>query len=47
MIRARIEERRRDQMAEIRASTAKMWEDHSSGEDLVGLINLRAMVKIF
>ena len=38
MIRARIEERRRDQMAEIRASTAKMWEDHSSGEDLVGLI---------
>ena len=37
-IRARIEERRRDQMAEIRASTAKMWEDHSSGEDLVGLI---------
>ena len=38
MIRARIEERRRDQMAEIRASTAKMWEEHSSGEDLVGLI---------
>ena len=37
-IRARIEERRRDQMAEIRASTAKMWEDYSSGEDLVGLI---------
>ena len=37
-IRARIEERRRDQMAEIRASTAKMWEEHSSGEDLVGLI---------
>jgi hypothetical protein len=25
-------------MAEIRASTAKMWEEHSSGEDLVGLI---------
>ena len=37
-IRARIEERRRDQMAESRASTAKMWEEHSSGEDLVGLI---------
>lgn len=37
-IRARIEERRRDQMAEIRASTAKMWEEYSSGEDLVGLI---------
>ena len=25
-------------MAEIRASTAKMWEEHSSGEDLVVLI---------
>ena len=37
-IRARIKERRRDQMAEIRASTAKMWEEHSSGEDLVGLV---------
>ena len=37
-IRVRIEERRRSQMAEIRASTAKMWEDHSAGEDLVGLI---------
>ena len=37
-IRARIEERRRDQMAESRASTAKMWEDYSCGEDLVGLI---------
>ena len=37
-IRARIEERRRDQMADIRASTAKMWEDHSAGEDLVTLI---------
>ena len=37
-IRARIEERRRDQMAEIRSSTAKMWEEHSSGEDLVRLI---------
>jgi hypothetical protein len=37
-IRARIAERRRDQMADIRASTAKMWEDHSSGEDLVTVI---------
>ncbi|RJU88189.1 MAG: hypothetical protein DWC02_02000 [Candidatus Poseidoniales archaeon] len=37
-IRVRIEERRRGQMAEIRASTAKMWEDHSAGEDLVSLI---------
>jgi len=37
-IRVRIEERRRGQMADIRASTAKMWEDHSAGEDLVGLI---------
>ena len=37
-IRIRIEERRRGQMAEIRASTAKMWEEHSAGEDLVGLI---------
>ena len=38
VIRARIEERRRGKMVEIRASTAKMWEEHSSGEDLVGLI---------
>jgi len=37
-IRVRIEERRREQMAEIRASTAKMWEEHSSGEDLVSVI---------
>ncbi|MCS5525597.1 MAG: hypothetical protein NZ737_00785 [Candidatus Poseidoniaceae archaeon] len=37
-IRARIAERRRGQMADIRASTAKMWEDHSSGEDLVTVI---------
>ena len=37
-IRARIEERRRAQMADIRASTARMWEEHSSGEDLVSLI---------
>jgi hypothetical protein len=26
------------QMAEIRASTARMWEDHASGEDLVALL---------
>ena len=38
IIRARIEKRRRSQMVEIRASTAKMWEEYSSGEDLVGLI---------
>jgi len=37
-VRARIEERRREQMAEIRASTAKMWEEHSSGEDLIALV---------
>ncbi len=37
-IRARIEERRRGQMAEIRASTARMWESHSAGEDLVTVI---------
>lgn len=37
-IRARIEERRRGQMAEIRASTARMWENYSAGEDLVTVI---------
>ncbi|NDF34113.1 MAG: hypothetical protein EB157_06090 [Euryarchaeota archaeon] len=37
-VRARIEERRREQMAEIRASTAKMWEAHSSGEDLLTIV---------
>ena len=37
-VRARIEERRREQMAEIRASTAKMWEEHSSGEDLISIV---------
>ena len=25
------------QMADIRASTARMWEEHASGEDLVAL----------
>lgn len=37
-VRARIEERRREQMAEIRSSTAKMWEEHSSGEDLISIV---------
>lgn len=37
-VRIRIEERRREQMAEIRASTAKMWEEHSSGEDLISIV---------
>lgn len=37
-IRQRIKQRRRGQMADIRASTAKMWEDHAAGEDLVALL---------
>jgi len=37
-IRERIERRRRGQMADIRASTAKMWEEHAAGEDLVALL---------
>jgi len=37
-IRERIKRRRRGQMADIRASTAKMWEDHAAGEDLVALL---------
>ena len=37
-IRERIKRRRMGQMAEIRASTARMWEDHASGEDLVELL---------
>ena len=37
-IRQRIKQRRRGQMADIRASTAKMWEDHTAGEDLVALL---------
>lgn len=37
-IRKRIEERRRTQMADIRASTAKMWEDHDQSEDLLALL---------
>jgi len=37
-IRERIETRRRGRMAEIRASTARMWEDHAAGEDLLALL---------
>ena len=37
-IRERIKRRRMGQMAEIRASTARMWEEHASGEDLVALL---------
>ena len=33
-IRERIKRRRMGQMADIRASTARMWEEHASGEDL-------------
>ena len=36
-IRERIKRRRMGQMADIRASTARMWEEHASGEDLVAL----------
>ena len=37
-IRERIEIRRRGRMAEIRASTARMWEDYAAGEDLLALL---------
>ncbi len=37
-IRERIKRRRMGQMAELRASTARMWEEHASGEDLVALL---------
>ena len=37
-IRQRIEKRRRNQLAEIRASTVRMWEQHNEGEDIVGLL---------
>lgn len=37
-IRSRIEERRRTQLAEIRASTASMLEDSDENEDLVALL---------
>lgn len=38
-IRARIEARRRSQMADIRASAAKMFDEHDQGEDLVALLS--------
>ena len=37
-IRERIEKRRRGQLAEIRASTVRMWEQHTAGEDLVAVL---------
>ena len=37
-IRERIEKRRRGQLAEIRASTVRMWEEHTAGEDLVAVL---------
>lgn len=37
-IRARIEARRRSQMADIRASTSRMWEENVVREDLVALL---------
>jgi len=37
-IRERIKRRRLGQLAEIRASTARMWEEHATGEDLVALL---------
>jgi len=37
-IRARIEARRRSQMADIRASTSRLWEENTVREDLVGLL---------
>ena len=38
VIRERIEKRRRNQLAEIRASTVKMWEQYNEGEDIVGVL---------
>lgn len=37
-IRERIEKRRRNQLADIRASTVRMWEQHDEGEDIVALL---------
>ena len=37
-VRERIEKRRRSQLADIRASTARMWEEQDAGEDLVALL---------
>ena len=39
-IRQRIEKRRRNQLAEIRASTVRMWEQYNEGEDIVALLQL-------
>ena len=38
-IRQRIEARRREQMAEVRASTAKMWDETQDREDLVTILS--------
>ena len=40
-IRERIEKRRRGQLAEIRASTVRMWEEHTAGEDLVTMLEIK------
>ena len=37
-IRERIEKRRRNQLAEIRASTVRMWEQHNEGEVIVAVL---------
>ena len=38
VIRDRIEKRRRNQLAEIRASTVRMWEEHDDGEDIIAVL---------
>lgn len=38
-IKRRIEERRRGQLAEIRASAARMWSKHDEGEDLLSVLS--------
>ena len=38
-IKDRIEMRRRGQLAEIRASAARMWAQHDEGEDLLALLS--------
>lgn len=38
-IKRRIEERRRGQLAEIRASAARMWSKHDEGEDLLATLS--------
>lgn len=38
-IKERIESRRRRRLAEVRASTAKMWESHAAGEDILALLS--------